>query len=222
MQAQTTALMGGMGLFLCTVPLLLNPLCQAGALMNLSVLLWGLLMLLLTFALLQVHDVLIGEKGMDPASDVYYNAIEQQVSEKFPEKWGQWQQVAAEAAAAGREAQAAAEAEAAHKATAALLKGSLAGMRPKMEYTTFRVPLKDPTPAVVADNRARGIAAGMAGRHRASSGKASFRLDECGAVRQQRLWVMLLLCHDDVACSGTKGYQYWLAADTACQSAVAN
>jgi hypothetical protein len=121
--------------------------------------------------LLQVHDVLVEKKGMDPTSDTYYSAIEQHVAEKFPEKWTQWQEVAAEAAAAAAEQ--GAQAAAAHKATATLLKGNLHAARPKVEYTTFRVPLKDPTPAVVADNRTRGLAAGVGGKHGGSAGERS-------------------------------------------------
>jgi hypothetical protein len=37
---------------------------------------------------LQVHDALV-EQGVDPASDVYYTAIEQQVTAAFPDKWAQ-------------------------------------------------------------------------------------------------------------------------------------
>jgi hypothetical protein len=38
--------------------------------------------------LLQVHDALV-EQGVDPASDAYYAAIEQQVAAAFPDKWAQ-------------------------------------------------------------------------------------------------------------------------------------
>lgn len=38
--------------------------------------------------LLQVHDGLV-EHGIDPASDAYYDAIEQQVAAAFPDKWAQ-------------------------------------------------------------------------------------------------------------------------------------
>jgi hypothetical protein len=37
---------------------------------------------------LQVHDALV-EQGIDPASDSYYAAIEQQVAAAFPDKWAQ-------------------------------------------------------------------------------------------------------------------------------------
>ncbi|WIA39217.1 hypothetical protein OEZ86_005341 [Tetradesmus obliquus] len=36
----------------------------------------------------QVHDGLV-EQGIDPASDAYYDAIEQQVAAAFPDKWAQ-------------------------------------------------------------------------------------------------------------------------------------
>jgi hypothetical protein len=38
--------------------------------------------------LLQVHDSLV-EQGVDPASDAYYAAIEEQVAAAFPDKWAQ-------------------------------------------------------------------------------------------------------------------------------------
>eukprot|EP00798_Chlamydomonas_sp_ICE-L_P011646 gene11646-34355_t len=35
----------------------------------------------------QVHDILVDAKGMDPSADEYFNELEKQVSERFPEKW---------------------------------------------------------------------------------------------------------------------------------------
>lgn len=49
--------------------------------------------------LLQVHDMLVGEQGVDPSSPLYYTAIESHVAMAFPQKWEHWQQVMA---AAGR------------------------------------------------------------------------------------------------------------------------
>jgi hypothetical protein len=37
---------------------------------------------------LQVHDALV-EQGINPATDAYYAAIEQQVAAGFPDKWAQ-------------------------------------------------------------------------------------------------------------------------------------
>lgn len=38
-----------------------------------------------------VHDDLVGRQGYDAASDAYYEAIEVQVREQFPEKWQAWE-----------------------------------------------------------------------------------------------------------------------------------
>lgn len=43
----------------------------------------------------QVHDMLVGEQGVDPTSPLYYTAIESHVAAAFPDKWAHWQQVMA-------------------------------------------------------------------------------------------------------------------------------
>jgi hypothetical protein len=48
---------------------------------------------------LQVHDMLVGEQGVDPSSPLYYTAIESHVAAAFPDKWAHWQQLLAAAGA---------------------------------------------------------------------------------------------------------------------------
>lgn len=40
----------------------------------------------------QVHDMLVGEQGVDPTSQLYYTAIESHMAAAFPHKWAHWQQ----------------------------------------------------------------------------------------------------------------------------------
>lgn len=51
---------------------------------------------------LQIHDSLVAQ-GVDPASDVYYAAIEAKVAEQMPDKWVQWQAIMSAAAGETRD-----------------------------------------------------------------------------------------------------------------------